>query len=160
MDVWSSSYDQLRSFHLELILCVVTASVLELLALNNAASRTSQRLKWLSEARIMIIFGRAIARSLSRSVARSLGRALARTLDRSVARSLAHSIAPSTGRSAYFLSRLNSSFLFCQIFPLSFFFSFCCCSMVLAYWFDFQLMLFWFRLICLISTYLFLIWLI
>ena len=64
-------------------------SVLERLVLKNAAERTSQRLKWTSEARVMIVFGRSvsIARSLGRSIARSLGRSIARSLGSWVARS-------------------------------------------------------------------------
>ena len=46
----------------------------------------------------MIIFGRAVARSLGRSVARSLGRSVARSLDRSVARSLPRSLPRSLAR--------------------------------------------------------------
>ena len=46
--------------------------MLELLVLKNAVECTSQRLKWTSGARVMIFFGRSVARSLGRSVARSL----------------------------------------------------------------------------------------
>ena len=44
-------------------------SVLERLVLKNDAECTSQRLKWTSGARFMIIFGRSVAQSLGRSVA-------------------------------------------------------------------------------------------
>ena len=62
MDVWSSSYDHLRS-------------------LSRSVARSVGR----SVARSL---GRSVARSLGRSVARSLGRSIARSLDRSIARSL------------------------------------------------------------------------
>ena len=76
-------------------------SVQELLVLKNVAECTSQRLKWTSGARVMIIFGPSVfvARSLGRSVARSLDRSIARTLDRSIARSLDRTIARSVARS-------------------------------------------------------------
>ena len=59
----------------------------------------SQRLKWTHGSRVMIIFGRSVARSLGRSVARSLGRSVARSLGRSVARSIGRSVARSVARS-------------------------------------------------------------
>ena len=42
-------------------------SVLELLVLKNDAECTSQRLKWTSGARVMIIFGRSVARSFAQT---------------------------------------------------------------------------------------------
>ena len=45
--------------------------MLELLVLKNDAECTSQRLKWTSGARVMIIFGRSVARSLARSLAQT-----------------------------------------------------------------------------------------
>ena len=52
-------------------------SVLERLVLKNAAECTSQGLKWTSGPRVMIIFGRSVARSLDRSIAGSLARSIA-----------------------------------------------------------------------------------
>ena len=82
-------------------------SMLELLVLKNDAQCTSQRFKWRSGARVVIIFGRSVvrslgrslARSLDRSIARSIGRSLDRSLDRSIARSLDRSVARSVARS-------------------------------------------------------------
>ena len=95
------------SFSLELSI----GSVSELLVLKNAAECISKRLKWTSGARIMIIFGRPVARrsslgcSVARSLAlrsitrfRSLGRSAARSVPRSLALSLARSIARSLAR--------------------------------------------------------------
>ena len=84
-----------QSFSLELSI----GGVLELLILKNGVECSSQRLKWTSGARVMIIFGRSVARSLGRSVARSLGRSVGRSPGRSVARSLDRSIARSLDRS-------------------------------------------------------------
>ena len=72
-----------RSFPLEL--CI--GSVLELLVLENAAQRTSQRLRRPSGARV---------RTCSRSLGRLVSRSLDRSLDRSIVQSLARSLACST----------------------------------------------------------------
>ena len=58
MDVWSSSYAhlQLLIYTWTFLLYLSIGSVLELLVLKNAAECTSQRLKWTSGARVMIIF--------------------------------------------------------------------------------------------------------
>ena len=60
MDVWSLSYDylQLLIYGWPFSLYLTIGSVLELLVLKNAAECTSQRLKWTSGARVMIIFDR------------------------------------------------------------------------------------------------------
>ena len=84
-------------------------SMLELLVLKKYAECISQHRKWTSGARVMIIFGRSVARSLSHLVtqslgrldARSLGRSIARSLGRSVARSLDRSVVRSLGRSVW-----------------------------------------------------------
>ena len=119
------------------LICLVLSigSMPERLVLKNFVECTRQRLKWTSGARVMIIFGRAIARvdrsgrwlgrsvarlvawslarpldrsldrSLGRSVARSLGRSLARSVARSIGRSLDRSLARSLGRSLGLLAR-------------------------------------------------------
>ena len=92
-----------RSFSLELSI----GSVLELLVLKNGAECISQRLKWTSGARVMIFFGRSVARLLGRSVARSLGRSIARSLGRSVARSIGRSVARSLGSRWAFYRKNN-----------------------------------------------------
>ena len=74
-------------------------SVLERLVLKNAAQRTSQRLNWTSGARVTIIFGRSVARSLDRSIARSIARSLGRLIARSIARWLDRLVARSLDRS-------------------------------------------------------------
>ena len=85
-------------------------SMLEHLVLKNAMECTSQRLKRTSGARVMIIFGRSVARSLARSLGRSLDGSLARSLARSIARSLDRSLAPSLDRSlARSLARSHSN---------------------------------------------------
>ena len=80
-------------------LLLSSGSVLELTVMKNDAEWISQRRKWTSGARVMIILGRAVARSLGRFVADSLARTLtcsiARSHDRSIARSLGRSIARS-----------------------------------------------------------------
>ena len=60
MDVWSSSYDylQLLIYGWPFSLYLSIGSVLELLVIKNAAECISQRLKWTSGARVMIIFDR------------------------------------------------------------------------------------------------------
>ena len=60
MDVWCSSYDdlQLLIYKWSILLYLSMGSVLELLVLQNASECTSQRLKWTSGARVMIIFDR------------------------------------------------------------------------------------------------------
>ena len=96
LELWSSSVEdttvQIFQIPRETLIWLDLSirSMLERLVLKNAAECTSQRLKWTSGARVMIIFGRlvSVARSLGRSVARSLGRSVARSLDRSIAQSL------------------------------------------------------------------------
>ena len=60
-------------------------SIIEHLVLKNTAECISQRLNRTSGARIMIIFGCLVVRSLGRSVARSIARLIARSVGRSVA---------------------------------------------------------------------------
>ena len=74
-------------------------SALERLLLKNEAECTSQRLKWTSGARFMIIFGRSVPRSLGRSLGCSVARSVARSVVRSVARSLGRSLGRSVARS-------------------------------------------------------------
>ena len=69
--------------------------MLERLAFKILIQRTSQRVKRTSAARVMVSFGRSIARSLGRSIDRTI----ARSLDRSIACSLARSLGCSLDRS-------------------------------------------------------------
>ena len=75
--------------------------MLELLVLKKGAQRTSQRVKWTSGSRVMIIFDRSVARSLGRSGARSLGRSIAGSLDRSLDRSMDRSLESHTGNTEH-----------------------------------------------------------
>ena len=63
---------------------LIFLSVLEHLVLKNDAECSSQRLKWTSAARVMIIF--SVGRSLDRSVARSIGRSVTQSIARSLGR--------------------------------------------------------------------------
>ena len=60
MDVWSLSYDYIKLliYGWPFSLYLSIGSVLELLVWKNAAECTSQRLKWTSGARVIIIFDR------------------------------------------------------------------------------------------------------
>ena len=65
----------------------------------NAAQRTSQRVKCTSGARLTITVDRLIARAVARSIiARSLDSSVARTIGRPIAWSLGRSVALSFGR--------------------------------------------------------------
>ena len=73
-------------------------TMLERLVVKSRIQRTRQRVKRTSAARVMVWFGRSIARSFGR-FARLLARSLDRSLNRSVARSLARSLPRSLPRS-------------------------------------------------------------